>query len=196
MELIDKERTYGDYVEGVMEDVQFSKEDIAFAKEHDLVHTAFWGNAQKHLPEIHASGTEICFDYATEMNDPLVEETIPYVDYAFFSYEKEDDFIKGFLKEIVGKGPKIAVATFGEEGSIAWDGKEFYRYGIEEADLVNTIGAGDSFMTAFTMTLLKRGWNKDTRPSEKAIRESFETAAEFSAKNCLREGSFGYKKSY
>ena len=155
MELIDKERTYGDYVEGAMEDVQFSKEDIAFAKEHDLVHTAFWGNAQKHLPEIHASGTEICFDYATEMNDPLVEETIPYVDYAFFSYEKEDDFIKGFLKEIVGKGPKIAVATFGEEGSIAWDGKEFYRYGIEEADLVNTIGAGDSFMAGFMNGILK-----------------------------------------
>lgn len=155
MELIDRERTYGDYVEGVMENVQFSEEDIAFAKEHDLVHTAFWGNAQKHLPEIHASGTEICFDYATEMNDPLVEETIPYVDYAFFSYEKEDDLIKGFLRDIVDKGPKIAVATFGEEGSIAWDGKEFYRYGIEEADLVNTIGAGDSFMAGFMNGILK-----------------------------------------
>lgn len=154
MDLIDKERTYGDYVEGVMENVQFTNDDIAFAKEHDLVHTAFWGNAQKHLPEIHASGTEICFDYATEMNDPLVEETIPYVDYAFFSYDEEDDNIKEFLKDISKKGPKIAVATFGEKGSIAWDGKEFYRYGIEKSNLVNTIGAGDSYMAGFMNGIL------------------------------------------
>ena len=51
MELIDKERVYGDYVEGVMEHIAFSEEDIRFAKEHDLVHTAFWGNAQEHLEE-------------------------------------------------------------------------------------------------------------------------------------------------
>lgn len=158
MELIDKERTYGDYVEGLMENVTFTEDDIEFAKQHDLVHTAFWGNAQGHLKEIHDAGAEICFDYATEKDDPLVEETIANVDYAFFSYDHDDEHIREFLKDIVSKGTKLAVATFGEEGSLVWDGAEFHKYGIVEANLVNTIGAGDSFMAGFMNGILK-GWS-------------------------------------
>ena len=109
MELINKERTYGDYIEGVMENVKFSKQDIEFAKQHDLVHTAFWGNAQKYLPEIHQAGVEIVFDYATEKDDPLVEETIPYVTYAFFSFEEDGEETRDYLKAIVEKGPKIEI---------------------------------------------------------------------------------------
>ena len=50
---------------------------------------------------------------------------------------------------------KIAVATFGEEGSIAWDGKEFHSYGIVKAEVVNTVGAGDSFIAGFLYGILK-----------------------------------------
>ncbi len=155
MELIDKERVYGDYVEGVMEHIAFSEEDIRFAKEHDLVHTAFWGNAQEHLEELKRAQVKVSFDYATEMNDPLVDETIPYVSYAFFSYDRDDETIRKFLQHIVNEGPEIAVATFGEEGSLAWDGKEFYKYGIEKSNLVNTIGAGDSFIAGFMSGILE-----------------------------------------
>lgn len=155
MELVGKERTYGDYIEGVMENVEFSDEDIAFAGRHDLVHTAFWGNAQKYLPDIRRAGAEIVFDYATEKDDPLVEETIPYVSYAFFSFEKDGADTRDFLQEIVKKGPAIAVATFGEEGSIAWDGADFHSYGICKSSLVNTIGAGDSYIAGFMSGILK-----------------------------------------
>ena len=155
MELIDRERTYGDYVEGVMENVQFSEDDISFAKQHDLVHTAFWGNAQKYLPELKEAGVEIVFDYATEKDDPLVEETISYVTYAFFSFTEDGEDTRSFLKKIVAKGPKIAVATFGEKGSVAWDGENFYTCGICETTLVNTIGAGDSYIAGFMNGILK-----------------------------------------
>lgn len=149
MDLVDKERTYGDYIEGVMENVEFSGEDIEFAASHDLVHTAFWGNAHMYLPDLKKKGAKICFDYATEVEDPLVEETSAYVDYAFFSFEDCDLKVKDFLKKIVDKGSLIAVATFGEGGSIAYDGKEYYQYGICPAAVVNTVGAGDSYMAGF-----------------------------------------------
>lgn len=157
MELIDMERTYGDYIEGVMENVQFTQDDIEFAKTHDLIHTAFWGNADKHLPEFKAAGVDVVFDYATEKDDPLVEQTIPYVAYAFFSFEEDNEETRAFLKDIVSKGPKIAVATFGVKGSLAWDGSEFHTCGIYESNLVNTIGAGDSYLAGFMNGILK-GW--------------------------------------
>lgn len=158
MELVGRERTYLDYIEGVMENVQFSQEDIDFAASCDLVHSAFWGNAHMHLKEIHDRGVKICFDYATEYQDPMVEDTISFVDYAFFSFDKRTPKVDAFLKDKVSKGVTIAVATFGEEGSVAYDGSNYYSYGIYPADLVNTIGAGDSFIAGFMNGILK-GWD-------------------------------------
>ncbi len=40
MKLIDKERIYDEWDGGVMDTISFSEEDIAFAKKHDLVHSA------------------------------------------------------------------------------------------------------------------------------------------------------------
>lgn len=158
MDLDGLERIYLDYVEGVMENVKFTQEDIDFAASCDLVHSAFWGNAHMHLKEIHDKGARICFDFATEYQDPMVEEIAAYVDYPFFSFEHRTPETDAFLKEMVAKGASVAVGTFGEEGSVAYDGKQFYEYGIVKADVVNTIGAGDSYMAGFMNGIL-RGWD-------------------------------------
>lgn len=149
MDLVDKERIYGDYLEGVMENVEFSEEDVDYAAHHDLIHLAFWGNAHMHLPRLKKYGAKICFDYATEVEDPMVDETIQYVDYAFFSFEETDLSVREFLKKRVSQGAETAVVTLGEKGSIAYDGQKFYEYGIFPATVVNTVGAGDSFMAGF-----------------------------------------------
>ena len=157
MTLVGRERTYGDYIEGVMEDIQFSDDDIAFAARHDLVHSAFWGHAEKHLPELKKQGAKISFDYATELGDPLVQETIPCVDFAFFSYEKRDRFIEEYLQDIVDRGAMLATATFGVNGSLVYDGERFHEYGVFPAEVVNTVGAGDSYIAGFLFEILRGG---------------------------------------
>ena len=133
----------------------FDEEDIEFAAEHDLVHTALWGKAENTLPMIAAKGIPIAFDYADRLDHPLVEETLPYVTYGFYSYhEGRDAKIEEFLKDKVSRGMKIAVVTFGEDGSLAWDGERFYVGGIEKAEVVNTVGAGDSFIAGFLYGIL------------------------------------------
>ena len=75
------------------------------------------------LPAIKERGHAlISFDYADRLDHPLVESTLPYVDIGFYSYHKDrDEFIRNFLKDKVARGMKVAVATFGEKGSLAWD---------------------------------------------------------------------------
>ncbi len=71
-------------------------------------------------------------------------------DYAFFSLsEKEDGEIRTFMRRIQGRGPKVVVVTRGSQGSIAYDGKDFYTYGIVPCEVVDTMGAGDSFIAGF-----------------------------------------------
>lgn len=158
MTLNGNDRVHGDYIEGVLEHIVFDEEDIAFAAGHDLVHTALWGNAQDALPKIRSrSKALISFDYADRLDHPLVESTLPYVDIGFYSYHKQrDEFIEGYLKDKVDRGMKVAVATFGELGSLAYDGRRFVQFGVvPAAEVVNTVGAGDSFIAGFLYRYLQ-----------------------------------------
>lgn len=155
LDLLEGERVYRSFSEGVMENVKFSDEDVEFAKTHTLVHFGMWGHADDHIREIHEAGVITSYDFATEGQDIKVEGLLPYIDYAFFSFEKIDDDAKQFLKKIVNNGAGCAVATFGKEGSLAWDGTRFYHFGIVPAEIKNTVGAGDSFISGFMYGILR-----------------------------------------
>ncbi|GIP22222.1 fructoselysine 6-kinase [Paenibacillus sp. J22TS3] len=172
MDMDGLDRVHGDYVEGVLETMVFDEEDIRFAAEHDLVHTALWGKAEDTLPELKAKGAVISFDYADRLDHPLVEQTLPYVDYGFYSYKnKRDAYIENFLKDKTDRGMKLAVATFGEQGSLAYDGQRFYEGAVYPARVVNTVGAGDSFIAGFLFAILKG----------KSIPEALDKGAEIAA---------------
>lgn len=157
MDMEGVDRVHGEYVEGVLENMVFDDEDIRFASEHTLVHSALWGKAEHTLPKIKELNQQvrISFDYADRLDHELVEATLPYVDYGFYSYHRErDTFIEDFLMDKAARGMKVAVATFGEKGSLAFDGNEFYDGSIYQAAVVNTVGAGDSFIAGFLYGIL------------------------------------------
>ena len=53
-------------------------------------------------------------------------------------------------------GAEVLLATFGEGGSLAFDGTEFYRQPcIPAPKLVNTVGAGDSYGAGFMSGVLR-----------------------------------------
>ena len=174
MDMNGNDRVHGDYVEGVLADMVFDEEDIRFAAEHDLVHSALWGMAEKALPGIAAKGTPIAFDYADRLDHELVEKTLPYVTYGFYSYHNgRDEYIENFLKDKVNRGMKIAVATFGELGSLAYDKDGFHQGEIVKAEkVVNTVGAGDSFIAGFLYGIL------NDYSVEECLQKGAEVAAE------------------
>ena len=54
------------------------------------------------------------------------------------------------------KHPQIVVATRGGKGSLAYDGESFYPGQIVPCSVVDTMGAGDSFIAGFLMAWLKK----------------------------------------
>lgn len=156
MDLIDGERIHGEYVEGVLGEMQFEEKDILFAAQHDLIHSALWGKAENVLGKIkQKSNGIISFDYADRLEDPIISNTSTYVDYGFFSYHSgRDAFIEGFLKDRVNQGMRQAIATLGDKGSLVFDGTDFHEYGVFPCTVVNTIGAGDSFIAGYLYGVL------------------------------------------
>ena len=164
MSLDENDRVHGEYEEGVLENIVFDEEDIRFAAEHDLVFTAFWGKAENVMGKIHDLGAITAFDYATTDDERLpamLEATRGTIDYGFFSYKglgsRNDPEPRMFLKRMVKEyGMKVAVATFGVEGSLAYNGVVFYEgNAVPQPNVVNTVGAGDSFIAGFLAGVLK-----------------------------------------
>ncbi|MGN8895701.1 fructoselysine 6-kinase [Flavonifractor sp. HCP28S3_F3] len=156
MDLVGRERVHGEYREGVLAELSFSPEDIQAAAGCALVHTAFWGKAEGVLAGLKAGGALLSFDFATGWDSTLASQVIPQVDVGFFSLEADGPETRAFIQSCVRRGMALAVATFGDKGSLAWDGRKWYRQEAYPAQIVNTVGAGDSFIAGFLNGCLRQ----------------------------------------
>lgn len=154
------DRVHLEAIDGVMLDFKLTEEDKEYIKKFHFMHTDLFGNVLNDLAEIRAAGVKVVMDFSTFCEDPQYnrEENYKNVDYAFLSYDKEDEYIKSLLKKIRSFGAKIVTATLGENGSISYDGERFYRQGIVPVKVVNTVGAGDSYIASFTYGIMM-GWD-------------------------------------
>ena len=151
IELIEGDRTFRGYDEGVLAHSYITEEDIAFIRSRDFLHTSVYGNLQDILPLV-KEDTVIVYDFAYKLDHKAIPEVLKHIHYGFFSYEKDDAFIRTYLQEqwALGGGQlKLLAATLGPEGSLAYDGEFFYRHEIEAVKPVDTMGAGDSFIAGF-----------------------------------------------
>lgn len=152
VELKDGDRILGDYEEGIMADFKLTEEDIDFLCNHDLVVTGIWGMIESELHKIKKRGVPVAFDFADKLDHEITRKAVPYVDYAFFSCDsKSDEELHEFMKYIKSKGPRVLVVTRGEKGSMAYDGNEFTKFGIIRCEVIDSMGAGDSYIAGFLM---------------------------------------------
>lgn len=156
VDIVNGDRVFGEYDEGVLTDFRLESKDIDFLCEHDILISGLWGLVENNLEQLHSKGMLVAFDAATRPDDPACIIALPNTDYFFFANDDGDTpDLREKIKELHGKGPKIVVATLGEKGSIAFDGNDFTQYGIKACDVVDTMGAGDSYIAGFLYGMLK-----------------------------------------
>lgn len=92
---------------------------------------------------------------------PGVEVLLESVDFAIVSREfpgrllQEDNLFQSLPRLAQRFGCKLAAATLGEEGVLAWDGSKFHYSPAFDIKPVDTTGAGDIFHAAFAFGLLR-----------------------------------------
>jgi sulfofructose kinase len=118
---------------------------------------------------------------------PGVETLLKNIDYAIVSRDVparllgEDDLEKSLPKIQRRYGCTLTAATLGEEGVLAWDGKQFHYAAAYQVAAVDTTGAGDTFHAGFIYGLLQ-DW-----PMQRRL--DFACAA--AALNCMGVGARG-----
>jgi fructoselysine 6-kinase len=171
VEMVGNDRRFGEYDEGVMAGFTLTPKDLHFIESFPLVHTGIWGRSETYFPLFKEMGLLTSFDFSDHLDHDLVKTLTPFVDYPFFSYTKDDAFIREFLITVKKRGPKIVLATLGENGSLAYDGEGFYQCEVIQTQVVDTMGAGDSFISGFLYGILKG------LPPQKCLALGTETAA-------------------
>ena len=88
-------------------------------------------------------------------------------------------------------GPRFCVATLGERGALAFLGKERVEVAAPRVEVVDTVGAGDSFMSAL-LSAMDRDHAlgaEAPHPSRSELERWLRFAATASAITCTRKGS-------
>ncbi|MFT4113163.1 carbohydrate kinase family protein [Silvibacterium sp.] len=116
-----------------------------------------------------------------------IEQLVPLIDYLIVSRDFPNRFtgeadLEFALRRLQREsGCKLAAATLGEHGVLAWDGSRFYHSAAYNVPVVDTTGAGDVFHAGYIFALLQ-GW-----PLERQL--DFACAA--AAINCTGIGARG-----
>jgi fructoselysine 6-kinase len=180
----DGDRVFDDYIEGVQEDAVLLYDKMPDPNDYDLIHFTVWGFGREYVSEIKkTSNALLSCDFSGQLDDPRTE-IMPYLNVSFFSGSKlvdESNDPEPVIKRLKDKTPGLVVMTMGEHGSMVYDGNKMYKGEALPVEVVDTLGAGDSYIAAFLISHIKG----DTIPE--SIKKGHQAAKEI----CKRLGGWG-----
>ncbi len=91
---------------------------------------------------------------ATITQDCAVSEGFEHLDVAFASAGEQPAKARAMAEAARSGGAKLAVVTCGAEGSIAFDGDRWREHPAHPTQVVDTTGAGDSYIAGFLSALV------------------------------------------
>ena len=178
------ERVFVNYDAGIQKNAVLPHGLLREFNNYDIVHFTVWGFGKENINELkRISNLKISFDFSNQFDNEALK-VLPWVDYSFFSgkelIRKEVD-LEEFVTNLKKRTPGLIIMTLGEYGSIAFDGETFYKGQAKPVNVLDTLGAGDSFIASFLCSK-----NKGV-----SIDSSLEKGHEASRKICSRLGAWG-----
>ncbi len=171
--------------------IKLNNDDLKYIKDHELVHTSCYSQIENELEKINNLNIPISFDFSKNYDLEYIKEVCPYITFSFLSCSGlSDKKIKEKLKETIYYGSEIALATRGEEGAILLYKNKFFNIKAKNIDPVDTLGAGDAFITAFLVKLLEN----DFLYNDHLLQESMKAGVNFASEICHVQGAFNYGK--
>ena len=200
--LTDGDRVFAgvEYGEGTWKPLRLTEEHMDYLTEFDLIHCGCYADMAGEIRKLAGLGGVKTFDFSEEAEyrtDGYLQAVCPYVDIALFSGSMMEEEERQRIREkSTLLGTDLVLITDGSRGQTLWDGSSLYPGKVKPVDPVDTMGAGDSFFTAFAVELLRQGYRRGVKLPSECYGRAFDYAADFSAGTCLKEGAFGFGTVY
>ena len=184
--------------------LDLTEEDLEYIKGFSHVHTSNNSHFDSQLAKVKSTGVPLSYDFSGRWNEPdRVERVAPYADYAFLSCGSvTEEEAMDICKMIYDAGIKNVIATRGSYGALFYDGVRFFSQPPKLVKAIDTLGAGDSFATAFLLSFtesMEREPEKmanDRAFYEVELKKALAAGAEFASKTCMVQGAFGHGKAF
>lgn len=165
--------------------LRLTPEDFFKIADFDVVHVGIDSGIESYLPELHQQA-KISFDFSISRDEEYFKHTLPNVDFAFFSgSDFDDDQVEEFAKKYLTLGPEVVVITRGAKPAFLLTLQESYYQIPQKGKIVDTMGAGDSFIAGFLVSYLDKN----------NLQKAAEAASKNAANTCQISGGFGHQKS-
>lgn len=199
--LVDGDRTFmGSNKGGVAREkpIRFAKEDLCYLSDFDLICTSINSHIDPELPKLAPLRPYVAYDFSIIETDERFDSVCPYIDFAITSCgDATLDQIKEKCSRIHRRGCKYVIASRGKNGSVFSDGEHLFTRKADLVKAVDTLGAGDSFLTAFLLSFVEWLRSQPANVSlEDAVAQAMDAGSAFAAKTCMVHGAFGHGKQF
>ncbi len=157
-------------------------DDLAFASSFDLVHTGDCSMLEDQVADL-AAVAPLSFDFSVHRDPAYLEPILPHLAVACFSAsDLDEEGALDLLANAVARGPRLALATRGTAPALLHDGRRTWRQPVVEGPVVDTLGAGDSFIGRFLVGVI----------AGEDLAVALHAAASAAATTCGQYGAFGH----
>ncbi|MDL9979257.1 PfkB family carbohydrate kinase [Microbacterium sp. ASV49] len=160
---------------GVTAGYRPSDAELARIAEHDWVHIGMLPHAADFVARLRRLAPDISIS-----QDCAVSSGFAGLDVAFCSTGEDEQKALRAAGDALSGGAGLAVVTRGAEGALASDGRDDWRCTAVPVDVVDTTGAGDSFIAGFIAA----------RRSGTPVLGALEAGARVAARTCGHVGGF------
>jgi fructoselysine 6-kinase len=168
---------------GVRAQYDLGDQDFEYAAGFELAHTSIYSSLDHVLTRLRDATGLLSYDYSNRWDEARLKATLPLVDFAFLSAPDADDgHCHGLLQQCLQSGAAHAVVTRGDRGAMAIDASGIHVQPILPCEVVDTLGAGDGFISAFLLARLEGA----------SLPRCLASGAEFAARVCGWPGGFGH----
>ncbi|UQZ81202.1 Fructosamine kinase FrlD [Paenibacillus konkukensis] len=156
--------------------------DLEYIATFDVCHTSCYSNIEGELGSI-SKHCDISFDFSTNYSTEYLQAVCPHIRYAFFSgAELPEERLDLLIETCHSSGTAIVGITLGERGALFSRNGERYVQAVKPTTVVDTMGAGDSFIAGFLTSFIKHG----------DMEQALDYAADRAAVTCTFYGAYGY----
>ncbi|WP_068094437.1 PfkB family carbohydrate kinase [Novosphingobium rosa] len=169
---------------GVRADYRWEEADFAYMAKFDHIHTSIYSELGDALPKIAASTQSLSLDGSNRWTVEYLQRVLPFVRFLFLSAsELTEREAMDLATQCLGFGPQAVVLTRGSDGAMGMDAHGTVVQPAVPTAVVDTLGAGDGFISGFLTSMLSGG----------TLKEAMTRGAGFAAQVCGWQGGFGHE---